>query len=59
MDPEHAAFAMNELLEPDAAQPVHYGTFPPLTGTPGQFETALGDTDVELIRMDPGDQTFD
>lgn len=60
MDPAHAAFAMNELLEPDAALPVHYGTFPPLTGTPEQFEAALGDSDVELIRMEPGERrTFD
>lgn len=60
MDPEHAAFAMNELLKPDAALPIHYGTFPPLTGTPEQFEKALGDSDVELIRMEPGGQrTFD
>lgn len=60
MDPEHAAFAMNEMLEPDAALPVHYGTFPPLTGTPEQFEEALGDSDVELVHMEPGDRrTFD
>jgi L-ascorbate metabolism protein UlaG (beta-lactamase superfamily) len=60
MDPKHAAFAMNELLEPEAALPIHYGTFPPLKGTPEQFAEALGDTEVELIRMAPGDRrTFD
>lgn len=61
MDPEHAAFAMDELLEPEAALPIHYGTFPPLTGTPEQFAEALGDdADVELIPMEPGDRrTFD
>jgi L-ascorbate metabolism protein UlaG (beta-lactamase superfamily) len=56
MDPAHAAFAMDELLEPEAALPIHYGTFPPLTGTPEQFATALGDSDVELVRMQPGDR---
>ncbi len=35
-------------------------TVPPLTGTPEQFKAALGDTDVELIGMAPGDRrTFD
>lgn len=28
LDPEHAAFAMNELPGPKAALPIHYGTFP-------------------------------
>ena len=47
-------------MSPTAALPIHYGTFPPLKGTPEQFEEALGDSEVELVRMEPGDQqTFD
>lgn len=58
-DPEHAAYAINELLEPESALPIHCRT-PPLEGTPDQFAEALGDIRRELIRMKPGNlRTFD
>lgn len=60
MDPEHAAWAINELVRPATVMPIHYGTFPPLKGTPEQFERTLGDSPVELVVMQPGQsRTFD
>jgi L-ascorbate metabolism protein UlaG (beta-lactamase superfamily) len=35
---------------------MHYGTFPPLKGTPEQFKQALGDFSTEVIVMQPGDK---
>ena len=59
MDPSHAAYAVRELLRPKVVVPIHYGTFPPLKGTPEQLREALGDTDVELVVMKPGEsRTF-
>lgn len=55
MDPAHAAFAIGELVKPAMALPIHYGTFPPLKGTPEAFVEALGDADVEVVIMSPGD----
>jgi L-ascorbate metabolism protein UlaG (beta-lactamase superfamily) len=42
MDPHQAARACR-LLGVREAIPIHWGTFPPLTGTPKQFETCCGD----------------
>lgn len=60
MDPEHAAWAIDELIQPPTVMPIHYGTFPPLKGTPEQLEQALGDSPTELVVMQPGQtRTFD
>jgi len=40
MGPEGAADAVR-LVAPAKAVPMHYGTFPVLTGTPQQFAAAL------------------
>jgi len=55
MDPVHAAYAVNTLLNSKAVIPIHYGTFPPLKGTPEQFKKALGSTSTKVIDMNPGD----
>ena len=55
MDPAHAAYAVRELLKVPAVIPMHYGTFPPLKGTPEEFVEALGDTKVDVLVMEPGD----
>lgn len=55
MDPAHAAYAVKELLKTPVVVPMHYGTFPPLKGTPEQFEQALGDYEGEVIVMEPGE----
>ena len=40
MNPERAAEAV-KLVNPDITVPIHYGTFPLLSGTPQEFATAL------------------
>ncbi len=55
MDPAHAAYAVTQFLKPKAVLPIHYGTFPPLKGTPEQFAAALGEFPVSILLMAPGD----
>ena len=57
MDPAHAAYAVSKLVKPKAVLPFHYGTFPPLKGTPAQFKAALGDSPIKVLSMQPGDTT--
>jgi L-ascorbate metabolism protein UlaG (beta-lactamase superfamily) len=54
MDPAHAAYAVRELLKVGKVVPMHYGTFPPLKGTPAEFKEALGDFEAEVFVMEPG-----
>lgn len=54
MDPRGAAHAVSQLLTPKMALPIHYGTFPPLKGTPAQFKAALGNAKVKVIDLQPG-----
>jgi L-ascorbate metabolism protein UlaG (beta-lactamase superfamily) len=53
MDPREAAMAVR-LLEPKMVLPLHFGTFPPLTGTPDQL-AALVDASVQVARLAPGE----
>jgi L-ascorbate metabolism protein UlaG (beta-lactamase superfamily) len=53
MGPREAALAVR-LLAPKMVLPLHFGTFPPLTGTPDQL-AALVDADVEVVRWTPGE----
>ena len=55
MNPAHAAYATRELLKTPMVIPMHYGTFPPLKGTPEQFKAALGDAPTKVMVMNPGD----
>ena len=54
MGPEDAAYAVKNLLKPKKVIPMHYGTFPPLKGTPEQFRQALGAGSAEVIELQPG-----
>ena len=56
MDPQDAAYATRTYFEADFAIPIHYGTFPPLKGTPVEYVGALGDSKTEVIVMSPGDE---
>jgi len=59
MDPAHAAYAVKNLLKTKTVVPIHYGTFPPLKGTPAQFKAALGSADTNVVVMQPGEtRTF-
>lgn len=55
MDPMHAAYAVRNLLKTKTVMPMHYGTFPPLKGTPEEFKQALGDFATEVVVMQPGE----
>ena len=52
MDPKEASVAL-ELLGTKRCVPCHYGTFPPLKGTPAQLRELAPDVQVEEI--EPGD----
>ena len=56
MGPKEAAYACR-LLEPKSVIPMHWGTFPLLTGTPAEFGHELKGRGlgVELITMKPGE----
>lgn len=58
MDPLAAARACR-YLEIRKVIPIHWGTFPPLTGTPGQLKSALEDigSRCEVVSLEPG-QSF-
>jgi L-ascorbate metabolism protein UlaG (beta-lactamase superfamily) len=54
MDPREAAYAC-QLLRPQFAIPMHYKTFPVLTGTPEAFTQEMKDQPgVKVIVMNPG-----
>lgn len=53
MGPREAALAVR-FLAPKTVLPLHFGTFPPLTGTPEQL-AALVDGSVEVVRWTPGE----
>jgi len=53
MGPKAAALAA-KYLGAKAILPIHFGTFPPLTGTPEALEKELAGTGVEVIHTDPG-----
>jgi L-ascorbate metabolism protein UlaG (beta-lactamase superfamily) len=52
MSPREAAYAVN-LLQPKTVIPMHFGTFPVLTGTPGELQKLV--KDVEVRELTPGE----
>jgi L-ascorbate metabolism protein UlaG (beta-lactamase superfamily) len=52
MGPKEAALA-SQLLNPSIILPIHFGTFPPLTGTPDEL-AALVDPAIQVARLVPG-----
>lgn len=53
MGPREAALAVR-FLKPKMVLPLHFGTFPPLTGTPEELSAHINDSSVEVIRCTPG-----
>jgi L-ascorbate metabolism protein UlaG (beta-lactamase superfamily) len=54
MSPRRAAKAV-ELLGVKTVVPMHFGTFPPLTGRPGQLQELVG-SGVQVLDIQPGAQ---
>ena len=55
MDPEHAAYALRELIRPKQVIPTHYGTSPVINRTPAELKAALGDAPIKVLDVKPGD----
>jgi|Deesub1362B_J571_1020462.scaffolds.fasta_scaffold00032_71 L-ascorbate metabolism protein UlaG (beta-lactamase superfamily) len=57
MGPEEAAYAIN-VLKPKYAIPMHWGTFPPLTGKPEKFmeKVMAYGVKTEVIVLNPGEE---
>lgn len=53
MGPKEAALAAR-FLKVKTVLPIHFGTFPPLTGTPADLATQVGST-VRVVQWQPGD----
>lgn len=53
MGPTEAAVAVR-LLQPKTVLPLHFGTFPPLKGTPKQLAELVG-AGVHVVQWNPGD----
>jgi L-ascorbate metabolism protein UlaG (beta-lactamase superfamily) len=53
MGPKEAALAVR-LLGSTTVLPLHFGTFPPLKGTPDQLAALVGQ-EVDVARIAPGD----
>jgi len=51
MGPREAAYACN-LLKPKTVIPMHFGTFPVLTGSPAELQKLA--PGVEVVAMTPG-----
>jgi L-ascorbate metabolism protein UlaG (beta-lactamase superfamily) len=51
MSPREAAYAC-KLLKPETVIPMHFGTFPALTGTPGQLQALA--PEVKVVELKPG-----
>ena len=51
MSPREAAYACN-LLKPKTVIPMHFGTFPVLTGRPGDLQKLV--PGLEILELKPG-----
>jgi len=54
MDPKEAAFA-SRLLKPEVVLPIHWGTFPPLKGTPEEL-AKLVEPGVQVVSWKPAEE---
>ena len=54
MGPKAAAVAAR-YLGLKTVVPIHYGTFPVLTGTPEELEKHLSGTGIEVLKPKPGE----
>ncbi len=54
MSPKETAYACR-LLKPKVVVPMHFGTFPPLTGKPSQLAKMVEDVGIDVVEMKPGE----
>jgi L-ascorbate metabolism protein UlaG (beta-lactamase superfamily) len=54
MSPREAALAA-KLLRARRVIPMHFGTFPPLTGRPEQLSELIADLETEVWALEPGE----
>lgn len=54
MGPDTAAIAARWLGVRQVV-PMHWGTFPPLSGTPDALEAQLADSGIEVLKLEPGE----
>lgn len=54
MGPREAAYAAH-LLRPKYVIPMHFGTFPLLTGTPRELKRQLKEAGCEMVELKPGE----
>jgi L-ascorbate metabolism protein UlaG (beta-lactamase superfamily) len=54
MGPKEAALSVS-FLEPEVVLPIHFGTFPPLTGTPAEL-AKLVSPQVKVVDWKPGEE---
>ncbi len=55
MSPREAAYACR-LMNAKKVVPMHYGTFPPLIGTPEELRSLTKELGTEVIAMKPGEE---
>jgi L-ascorbate metabolism protein UlaG (beta-lactamase superfamily) len=53
MSPKEASYACS-LLRPKTVIPMHFGTFPMLTGRPSELKKLVEDMGVEVLELKPG-----
>src|ERR1051325_6329475 len=58
MGPREASYACN-LLRPKFVIPMHFGTFPLLTGTPRELPRLIGDAGCEVMELKPAETARD
>ncbi len=54
MGPKGAALALTEFLKPKQVLPIHYATYPVLTGTPEQLKKELMGSSIKVLDVKPG-----
>jgi L-ascorbate metabolism protein UlaG (beta-lactamase superfamily) len=56
LGPEDAALMTNRYLKPRFVIPMHYGTYPILSGKPEEYIKALGKSSTRVIVPQPGEK---